>query len=324
MQTERSPSLAERLDRSLGFSERLDRLKIVVSYLKSLAAEPAVRRPMYRMAVARTFVYLGPAASLGLMATGRYFMGFAVLTLTLFALPVLLFYDVGQRGRLAHLVSAYARSDEGALNADAADRSLDGKRGRLFLLGAAEWLERKLQNRADADGEGGGILASLLAAVIGEVLDVGGAFLLPAVILEDLDLSEATQRLKQLVDHAPEALTGSVGIDAVSGLLSGLFWAPVVLLALALLTLGLLQVTAVSTLLAVGAGCALLLAVPMAAIQALQETVKAVYFTALYMLIAHPDDLGDERADSLEGLVRFRQPDEGGSSAPGEETPGHE
>lgn len=253
--------------RSLGFSERLDRLKIVVSYLKSLAAESAVRRPMYRMAVARTFVYLGPAASLGLMATGRYFLGFAILTLTLLALPLLLFYDVGQRGRLAHLVSAYARSDKGSLNADAADRSLEGKRGRLFLLGLSEWLERRLQNRADAGGEGGGIISSLLA---------------------------------------------------------GLFWGPIVLLGIALVALGMLEVAAVSTLLWIGAGCGLLLAVPMAGIQALRETVKAVYFTALYMLIAHPDELGDERAESLEGLVRFSQPDEGGSSAPGEEAPGHE
>lgn len=309
--------------RSLGFSERLDRLKVVVSYLKSLAAESAVRRPMYRMFVARTFVYLGPAAGLGLMATERYFLGFAVLTLTLFSLPLLLFYDVGQRGRLAHLVAAYARSDEGALNADAADRSLKGKRGRLFLLGVSEWLERRLQSQADQDGNGGGMIASMLGAVIGEVLDVGAAFLLPALILEDVDLSGAAQRFRQLMDHAPEALTGSVGIDAIAGLLSGLFWGPVVLLGLALLTMGLLvtmgvlEVVAMSTLVGIGAGGALLLAAPLAGIQSLQETVKAVYFTALYMLVAHPDEMGDERAESLEGLVRFRQPDEGGSPAPG-------
>lgn len=308
--------------RSLGLSERLDRLKVVVSYLKSLAAEPAARRPMYRMAVARTLVYLGPAAGLGLMATGRFFSGSILLALFLFALPLLLFYDVGQRGRLAHLVAAYARSDQAALTAEAADRSLAGKRGRLFLLGVAEWLERRLQSRAEGDGDGGGLIASLLGAVLGEVLDVGGAFLLPALILEDLDLSGAAKRLRQLMDHAPEALTGSVGIDAISGLLSGLFWGPVVLLVLVLVGLGLLGMAAVSTLLWIGAGCALLLAAPLAGIQALRESVKAVYFTALYMLVAHPEELGDERAESLEGLVRFRDPEEGGASAPGEETAG--
>lgn len=307
--------------RSLGLSERLDRLKVVVTYLKSLAAEPAVRRPMYRMGIARTLVYLGPAGSLGLMATGRYFPGFALLTLVFLALPVLLFYDVGQRGRLAHLVAAYARSDREALSAEAADRSLSGKRGRLFLLGVAEWLERRLQSQAE--GEESGLIATLVGAVVGEVLDVGGAFLLPALVLEDLDLDGAAKRLRQLMDHAPAALTGSVGIDAVSGLLSGLFWGPVVLLAIALLAAGLLEVVAVSTLLGIGAACALLLAFPMAGIQTLQETVKAVYFTALFLLVAHPDELSGDRADSLEGLVRFTDPDRSGPSSSGEgETPG--
>lgn len=308
--------------RSLGFSERLDRLKVVVGYLKSLAAEPAARRPMYRMTFARTLVYLGPAVSLGLMATGRNFLGFGLLTLVLLVLPLLLFYDVGQRGRLAHLVAAYARSDQDALTADAADRSLKGKRGRLFLLGVAEWFERRLQSQAEGDQDGGGLLTSLLGAILGEVLDVGGAFLLPALVLEDLELSDTAERLRQLLDHAPEALTGSVGIDAISELLSRLFWGPVVLFAIVLVGLGLLEVAAVSTLLWIGAGCAFLLAAPLAGIQALRETVKAVYFTALYMLVAHPDELDAGRSDTLERLVRLQDPAEAKGSTPEKEPSG--
>lgn len=283
-------------------SERMEKLGALTGHLKSLAASSAVRRPAYRMLAARSLVYLLPGIALLQLASESYVTGALLLVLTPIGAALLLFFDVGQRGRMSYHVARYARNEpEDPAGAGAA---VSGKRGRLLLLGAAEWLERRLQKN---DGDRG-LLAKLISGLVGELLDVAGAFLVPAVVLDDVTVKEGVQKVKALKDHAPEAFAGSVGFDAVVSLLTSFAWIPVVLIPFAAIGGAVAGVLSISQALAATAVLALVLAVPFAALHTLQEAAKAAYFTALYLLVAHSDEVADERAAGLEELVRMSEP----------------
>lgn len=291
------------LSKKPGLSERMEKLGALTRHLKSLVARSAVRRPAYRMLVARSLVYLLPGLGLILLATESYVTGGLLVLATPLAAAILLFYDVGQRGRMSYHVARYARSEPD--DPAGADDAISGKRWKLVFLGVAEWMERKLQS----DDDDRGLLGKLIAGVVGELLDVAGAFLLPAVVLDDVSIEEAVQKVKDLKDHAPEAFVASVGFDAVASLLSSFFWAPVVIVPLAAVggvVAGLLTIPQAT---GVAAAMALLLAVPLAAVHTLQEAAKAAYFTALYLLVTHPEEVAGERAASLESLVQMSDPE---------------
>lgn len=291
-------------------SERLEQLGALIRQLKALAVRSEVRRPGYRMLVARSLVYLLPGVGLFLLAMQSYVFGGLVIFATPFVAGLLLFYDVGQRGRMAHHVARYARNEPS--DAAGANQAVSGKRGKLLLLGLVEWFERKLQKK---DDDAGG-LTKLIASLVGEILDVAGAFLVPAVVLDDVTIEEGVEKVKDLKSHAPEAFLGSVGFDRVASLLSSFFWGPVVLLPLLAVAGALTGVVTIAQATTVAGVIALLLAVPLAAVQTLREAGKVAYFTALYMLVAHPDTIAAERRESLEGLVDITEPSRTPEAAP--------
>lgn len=313
-----SPIGRSRTPESHSLTERIERLKAIVAHLKALAARSEVRRPGYRMLVARSLVYLLPGIGLLLIATQSYVFGGALIFITPFAAGLLLFYDVGQRGRMAYHVARYARG-EPSDDPDGADAAISGKRGKLLLLGVVEWFERKLQ-RQDDDA---GFLMKLIGAVVGELLDVAGAFLVPAVVLDDVTLEEGVQKVKDLRSHAPEAFLGSVGFDQAAALLSSIFWLPVIVIPILAVVGAATGVITPHQAAALGGVLAVLLAVPLALTQTLREAAKVAYFTAFYLLVAHPDEVAGERETSLQGLVEMTEPGEeltpvaGSGTAPG-------
>lgn len=287
-------------------SQRVEKLGALLGHLKAFGSSAALRKPAYRMLFARSLVYLLPGLGL-LMASGE---SYVIAVLLLIAAPLaaglLLFYDVGQRGRMAYHVERFARGEPS--DAKGANAAISGKRGKLALLGCMEWFERKLQKGRDSKDSG--IVSGLIAGVLGEILDVAGAFLVPAVVLDDVGLKEGVEKIKELKSRAPEALLASVGFDAAASLLSSIFWIPVILIpmgAIGATVAGWLSIPQAAGIVGV---LALLLAVPLAATQTVREAAKAVYFTSLYLLIAHPEDVSGEHTESLEGLVRMTAPDE--------------
>lgn len=305
--------------RSFGFSERIEKLKALLSHLSSLWREPSLRPPMLRLFVARTLFYLAPGIALFLAAGGRYVTAAVVAVVAILLRGPLLIYDAFQQGRLAHLFAAYSRGTPS--NAAGAGRAIDGKGGRLLFVSFLEWMERRLQSK---DSEDSGILGALLAAVIGEILDVAGAYLLPAVVIDDVRIKDSVDELRELRDHIPTTLVASVGFDAVTSLLSRFFWGPVTVLFLAVVVGIVTQMVTLGTGLLVLGIAAVLLAAPLAALQALRESAKAVYFTALYMLVAHPDEVSGDREGSLQGLVELEAAgnEESPPAAGGEPEPG--
>lgn len=298
--------------RSFGFSERVDKLKTILSHLSSLWTEPSLRPPMLRLFLARTLFYLFPGIALLVAADGRYVVAAVVATVAVLLRGPLLIYDAFQRGRLAHLFAAYSR---GAPSDSAgAKQAIDGKGGRLLFVSFLEWLERKLQS---TDSEDSGLLGAIVGAIAGEILDVAGAYLLPAVVVDDIRIKESIGELKELRDHIPATLVASAGFDAVTSLISNFFWGPVAVLFIAAVAAVLTQTLTIGAGLLVLGIVALLLSAPLAALQAIRESAKAVYFTALYMLVAHPDEVSGEREGSLQGLVELQDPDTGSAPAGG-------
>lgn len=294
----------------LSLSERVEKVGTLVGHLRSMASRAALRRPAWRMLIGRSLVYLMPGVGLAMMAAQSYVVGGVLILLTPPAAGLLLFYDVGQRGRIAYHVARYSRNEPSY--AAGATEAVSGKRWKLVLLGVMEWLERRFQSKK----EDSGMLMKLLGAALGELLDVAGAFLVPAVVLDDVDIGEAVERVKRLKDNAPEALLASVGFDAVASLISTAFWVPVIVVPVAAVGGTAAGVLTIPQAVGVAAALALLLAVPLAAVQTLQEAAKAVYFTALYLLVAHSEEVSEERRGSLESLVRFGEPEEEPGAVP--------
>ncbi len=271
-------------------------------------------RPVARLGVYEFFHYTALLVGVLLMIYMDMYLIGGVLTVTSVTLVPLYkyYYTAFQKSVLSHATktviagndATYAKSKDG----------ISHVRDSLVLLALADVLVTRLLSGAkDNDSGLGAFLLNLLIEGLEEVWDLFENYAVPAIVVDDPGFSGLADKLKALKNNVPGALTGVFGID-LAGQLFGSILAPIVFVlvllgaglawllggSLASVTLGGVPFAYLPFIVAV-----YLILLVSSAKRVAVESVKAVYFTTMYLSIMHPDVISAERRDEITNYLQL-------------------
>lgn len=316
-----------------GLADRFAQLGYLLKHTFVIVGKnPGIVRPWIRMAV-----YAAVMVTV-------FFLGIACIALDSGALATLLlivavgmfiykyFFYNRQELHQSWLVSESIQqrpADADAAKARVAE--LKGSYRRLALLDMLFGWVASRQSNSENKGLVGGLINALLAGLV-EVWDLVNHYMLPAIAIDGLSLSDGVQRMKSLKDEVPETLMGVFGIDLAGravGTIVGPLYALLVIVAILLgfalgdavtafhagdirtmfesnppgwLPEGPLHFSWLPLLIAIGIGKLF-----SAVFERLVTSVKVIYFTIFYMRITHPDAIPAELRNELEAYLKMEK-----------------
>lgn len=326
-----------------GVGERLAHLGYLLKHTFTIVGRDRdILKPLVRMAVYAAVTVTVFFAGILAIAAGSGGWG-TLLLLAAFSLFVYKFFYYNRQelaqswlvfetgcGRDRDLPAARERVSE-----------LKGQARRLALLDMlAAWISGR--KSSDRDQGIGGALVNLVLAGLGEIWDLANHFLLPAVAVDRVELSEGASRLGRLRDSIPETLVGVFGID-IMGRAAGTIMAPIyALLLLAGVGIGLWFGDSLPAALSAGQlgdlfpgefpgwlpvgpetvfnwlpllVCLWIGKVAGSVFERLVTSVKVIYFTLFYARILHADALAPDIREDLESYLRLEEDGAAGEPA---------
>lgn len=286
---------------------------------------PTVRATIYMLVLVSSFFGMILLYTLGYGGYG---------TLLLLACGVLFFYKyfyyTRQSMAQSWLVAETVRGRD-AVPGTGYER-VSGIRSQARLLGWIDMAMAYVSSRGkDADGENGGILLRLVVAALGEAWDLVRNFLIPAVVVDEVNLRDGAGRMQNLKDEVPETLVGVFGIDMAAGAVLFMMAPVYLVLILIALGIGLLVGDAVPAFYAgevhawLGNSAPGWLPEPLhfswlplliaiwigklfsGLLKRLVESMKVLYFTVFYLRIAHPEDITPDMREELDHYLRMER-----------------
>jgi hypothetical protein len=187
-------------------------------------------------------------------------------------------------------------------------------------------------------GEGGGWgqkLVNLFLSGLQEVWDLVNHYMLPAIAIDRLTLTDGVKKMRDLRDQVPETLVGVFGIDFIGrvvGQVTGIFYVGLVLVAGGAMYLGGEALPEAFTFTfqenPIGSGPLMLNVLPLiigvyvaklagAIFERTITSIKVIYFTIFYTQITHRDRIAEGLQDQLVSYLKMEeQPAEETAPAP--------
>jgi hypothetical protein len=249
------------------------------------------------------YVFLMAVTSLFYQFHAGY--GFLLLLCFIVLLPYAFFFHIKKRACICYLTYAQITLHKATI-ADSKNVARQQK-WNLRLFGFVE-LALSRANSAIGQSTGYGVFHFLVAgvmAILEGAFEVAESYLLPTLMIENISLKPAAEKLKSLKSHVPEVLAGTFGLDIFGGVASAMlsFVYSAIILVSALLAYFLPKL--VPTL-----PCAVLLSYnifvfPMIfavvlisfmkrVIRIIVTSMQATYFSVFYTLINKPSELSPE------------------------------
>jgi len=224
--------------------------------------------------------------------------------------------------------------------ADAAAAAAERKSSVRKLAGLDMLMAYLMSQRDSGNNEGWGQkLVNLFLAGLGEVWDLVNHYMLPAIAIDRLTLTEGVKKMKELRNQVPETLMGVFGIDFIGrvvGQVTGGLYVLLLLLAGGATYVGgdaLPEAFAFTfSQNPIGPGPLVVNVLPLivgiyvgklvgTVFERTVTSVKVIYFTIFYTQITHPDRIADGLRPQLVRYLKMEQEsDEGAASAPQEAT----
>jgi hypothetical protein len=324
-----------RTDPSHTFSDRLSRIGYLLRHTFTVVGRDTdIVTPWVRMIVYA--VVMVTAFFVGVLATG---MGAGLIGAAAFGLAVLMFLykyvfynyrEVAQSWLVYETICGRDRT-----YAEAAATAAQRKSG-VWTLAGLDLLMAYLMSQRGSNKEGWGQkLVNLILSGLNEVWDLVNHYMLPAIAVDDLTLTEGGKKMKALRHQVPETLTGVFGIDFIGrivGQVTGILYVGLVLVAAGAMYLGGEALPAAFTFTLpdnpFGSGPLVLNVLPLilgvyvakvvgVVFERVVTSVKVIYFTIFYTQITHRDHIADDLRPQLVHYLRMEeQPVEGTASAP--------
>lgn len=244
-----------------------------------------------------------------LVLTDLYTAGFITIAASLTVIPLFKYYYTAfQKSVLSHGTYQVIQGKDATYKGS--KQAISDKEGSIVLLAITDAIITKFLNSAD-DGDNTGItgfIINMLIAAAEEVWDLLENYLVPAIVVDDVSLTDVPSKLKALKNNVPGALTGVFGLDLGTTVL-GQFLFPAILITWVALggigyatsgitthTFTVSGITIAYIPLIIAAYISMIISGLVAVIT---ESLKATYFTAMYVAIQHPDRIEDSRRSSL-------------------------
>lgn len=323
--------------KSTSFSDRASRIGYLLKHTLTVVGRDAdIVRPwiwmiVYALVMVTAFFGGVIGAFLGKTAIGIGGIGLAV-AMFVYKYFFYNYREIAQSWLVYETICGRDRS-----YAEAKRAAGERKSGVRKLAGLDLLMAYLMSKRSD---ESNGIvswLINLFLSGLEEVWDLVNHYMLPAIAVDRLTLTEGVKKMKELRNQVPETLMGVFGIDFIGrivGQVTGSLYLALVLGAAGAMYLGgeALPEAFAFTFQEnpIGSGPLVLNMLPLiigvyiakVAGVLLERTVisvKVVYFTIFYTQITHPDRIADDLQDQLVRYLRMEEPAETAAGAPAAE-----
>lgn len=221
--------------------------------------------------------------------------------------------------------------------AEGKEAARDRKSGVRKLAGLDMLMAYVMSQRSGGENEGWGQkLVNLFLSGLGEVWDLVNHYMLPAIAIDELTLTEGGKKMKELRDQVPETLTGVFGIDFIGrivGQVTGFLYFLLFLLAIGAMYLGGEALPEAFTYTfeenPIGSSTLALNVLPLivglyvaklsgVVFERTITSIKVIYFTIFYTQITHRDRIAEELQPQLVSYLRMEEEPEK-SAAPATE-----
>lgn len=289
--------------------------------------DPDLFSPVIRLSIYETIHYTALLTGvLLLILTEFYLASGIILAMSLTLIPLFkYYYRAFQKSVLSHETYQVICGEDATYNGS--KETIKNREGSIALLAIVDVIITKLLNSADDEDNTGiaGFILNLLIEAAEEVWDLLENYVVPAIVVDDVSITEIPSKLKGLKNNVPGTLTGVFGIDLGTSMLSNILFPAVLIswvffigvgVATSPLTTHTFSVSGVNV-----AYIPLIIAVYttilfFGLVGVITESLKATYFTAMYTAIQHPDTIEDSRRQGLTNYLSL-----GDSPSPTENTP---
>lgn len=217
---------------------------------------------------------------------------------------------------------------------DAKRAAGERKAGVRKLAGLDILMAYLMSQRSDESTGIASWLVNLFLSGLEEVWDLVNHYMLPAIAVDRLSLTDGVRKMKELRNEVPETLVGVFGIDFIGrivGQVTGSLYVILTLGAAGAMYLGgeILPEAFAFTFQEnpIGSGPLVLNILPLiigvyigkvagVLFERTVTSVKVVYFTIFYTQITHPERIADDLQDQLVRYLRMEEPAEKEAAAP--------
>jgi len=249
--------------------------------------------------------------------TGLGWLG--ILSLLFFFYPYSFLYHINKRACQTWI--AYGKITNHPATLEEAKKITIAQKWPLRLFAVVELALARAENSESDGGIFQFIVAAALAALSG-LYDIAESYLLPAIMIEKLHVSEAAEKLRQLKQNVPTTLAGVFGLDIFGGVISALMsvvsLAIFLLAALAAYSLSPHMPPELLTTFNIKKGAPLhlflfpiilaliLVSLIHSMIKILVTSLKATYFAVFYTAINRPNELSPEAKEKVISYLKLQ------------------
>jgi len=311
---------------SIPFSDRLSRIGYLLKHTFTVVgrdvdiAWPWVWMVVYAVVMVSAFFAGIIGFFVGASAIGTGGLGLAVL---MFVYKYF-FYNYREMAQSWLVYETICGRDRSY--ADAKKAARNRKSGVRKLAGLDMLMAYVMSQRGGGENEGWGAkLLNLVLSGLGEVWDLVNHYMLPAIAIDELTLTEGGKKMKELRDQVPETLTGVFGIDFIGrivGQMTGSLYFLLLLLAVGAMYLGgevlpeAFRYTFEQN--PIGSGPLALNVLPLIVglyvaklfgviFERTITSIKVIYFTIFYTQITHRDRIADPLQPQLVSYLRMEE-----------------
>ena len=323
---------------TLPFSDRLSRIGYLLKHTVTVVGRDAdIVTPWTWMVVYAVVMVTAFFAGIIGMFVGAYGVGIAGFGLALLMfLYKYLFYNYREMGQSWLVYETICGRDRSY--AEAKTEAKKRKSGVRKLAGLDMLMAYVVSQRSEESSGITGWLVNLFLAGLQEVWDLVNHYMLPAIAIDQLSLTDGVKKMKGLRNQVPETLTGVFGIDFIGRIVGqvtgGLYFVLILVSGAAVYFGGEALPEAFTFTLPenpIGSGPLVLNVLPLiiaiyigkvagVIFERTVTSIKVIYFTIFYTQITHEDRIADDLKPQLVQYLRMEESEEVTASAPQEAT----
>lgn len=311
---------------SLSFSDRLSRIGYLLKHTFTvLGRDTDIVRPWLWMIVYAAVMVTAFFGGIILFFLGDGMMGAATLGLAVLMFIYKYFFynykEVAQSWLVYETICGRDRS-----YGEAKTAARERKSGVRKLAGLDMLMAYLMSQRGSGDNQGlGAKLVNLVLSGLSEVWDLVNHYMLPAIAIDQLTLTEGVKKMKSLRNQVPETLTGVFGIDFIGRIVvqvTGSLYLLLVLASAGGMYLGGEALPEAFTFTfeenPIGSGPLLLNVLPLlvglyvaklfgVVFERVITSIKVMYFTIFYTQITHRDRIAEDLQPQLVSYLRMEE-----------------
>ena len=226
--------------------------------------------------------------------------------------PVSFFLQVRHQAALTWMTAEVLEGKDSDL--DSGFGQLKDLQLKLFIIGLINFFIKDARAQNSESSGFKELIIGVALSVLREVWDLVHNFLLPAIVIDKVNLEEAVPRLKDLKKNIPAAITGVLAVDLLGGIASSVVGTLVAYNLIFLGGLGYLASNYLPGAWVVGSSFntlplffgLFLSSIFTAVILSACDGIKSVYFSIFYMSLNHPLRIKDEMRASVTNYLNYK------------------